>query len=79
MTFMTQKTLSLTREAYERLSRLKKKDESFSQLILRLTGTANRNEIMAFAGIWKDDSEWDAIEAQIYQRRLHPHQKPSWV
>lgn len=76
---MTQKTLSLTKEAYEHLSRLKRKDESFSQLILRLTGDANRNDIMAFAGIWKDDNEWDAIEKQIYQRRLRPHQKPAWL
>jgi predicted CopG family antitoxin len=69
---MTQKTLSLTKEAYERLAGLKKAKESFSQLIIRLAGDSKPAGILEFAGIWSDDAEWDDIERSVYQRRLQP-------
>ncbi len=69
---MNQKTISLSREAYDHLVHLKKKDESFSQLILRLTGGNEPTKIEAFAGIWKESKEWDEIEKKIYKRREEP-------
>ena len=72
---MSHKTITLTNEAYERLSRLKNEDESFSQLILRLTESLNKENILSFAGIWSDKPEWGAIEKAIYERRLRPHDR----
>jgi predicted CopG family antitoxin len=69
---MTQKTLSLTKAAYERLAGLKKAKESFSQLILRLAGDSKPAGILELAGIWKNDAEWDDIERSVYKRRLQP-------
>jgi predicted CopG family antitoxin len=73
---MTQKTISLTNEAYEKLAKLKKKKESFSQLILRLSEKENPGDIESFAGIWKDNDEWDEIEKEIYVARLAPLEQP---
>ncbi len=72
---MGHKTITLTNEAYECLSRLKGDEESFSQLILRITKGANQMDVMAFAGIWSNRPEWDAIEKAIYDRRLRPHDR----
>ncbi|OLS14202.1 MAG: hypothetical protein RBG13Loki_2176 [Promethearchaeota archaeon CR_4] len=69
---MTQKTISLSIEAYKQLARLKKKDESFSQLIFRLTESKSPAKVEEFAGIWKESQEWDEIEKEIYKRRLKP-------
>ena len=66
---MTQKTISLTEEAYTKLTKAKRKKESFSQLIMRLIKNENRSNISMFAGIWKNDAEWDAIEKEIFDRR----------
>ena len=66
---MTQKTISLTEEAYNNLLKAKRKKESFSQLIMRLIKNEKRSDISMFAGIWKDDAEWDAIEKEIFDRR----------
>lgn len=41
------KTISITLDAYRRLQRLKQGDESFSEVIQRLTG---RGDLLAFAG-----------------------------
>lgn len=44
---MGTKTLSISDDAYQRLLGLKQRNESFSQLIQRLTG---RQDLMRFAG-----------------------------
>lgn len=44
---MATKTITITEEAYDRLEALKRDEESFSDLINRLTEDADR---MAFAG-----------------------------
>jgi hypothetical protein len=48
---MTTKTITITESAYERLSALKRDDESFSDLITRL---AEQEDPMAFAGSCPD-------------------------
>lgn len=44
---MPSKTITVTEDAYDRLKALKRDDESFSELVVRLTEQANP---MAFAG-----------------------------
>ncbi len=66
---MPQKTISLTEEAYNNLLKAKRKKESFSQLIMRLVKNENPSDISKFAGIWKNDAEWDEIEKEIFERR----------
>ncbi len=74
---MTQKTISLSEEAYAKLLKAKRKKESFSQLILRLVGSESPSDISIFAGIWKEEADWDAIEKKIYNRRLQTLERPA--
>jgi predicted CopG family antitoxin len=67
---MTQKTVSLSEEAYEKLRRVKRTGESFSQVILRLIERDENVSILEFAGAFADGSdEWETIEKEIYKRR----------
>ena len=67
---MTQKTVSLSEEAYEKLRGVKKQGESFSQVILRLIDKKTKLQILDFAGAFEESSdEWELIEKRIYTRR----------
>jgi predicted CopG family antitoxin len=48
---MPTKTLTITKDAYDALSREKGKEESFSQLVLRLT--RSRGTLMECSGLWE--------------------------
>ncbi len=48
---MTSKSISITTEVYELLDKLRKKNESFSQVIKRLI--ESQMDLMDLAGIWK--------------------------
>lgn len=50
---MTAKTISLDEEAYERLKAEKREGESFSDVVVRLTGGRSWEEV---AGIWASDA-----------------------
>lgn len=50
---MVTKTLTITKDAYERLKMFKKPDESFSKVIKRIT--ADKQDIMQFAGILSEE------------------------
>jgi predicted CopG family antitoxin len=52
---MASKTVALSEEAYELLKRQKKKDESFSAVVKRLTRP--RRPISTFGGMWSDMTE----------------------
>ncbi len=67
------KIISLSDEAYEKLSRLKGKD-SFSKTILRLL--ENRKPLSAYAGIWKDP-RFDEIFEKILEER-HETKERTW-
>jgi predicted CopG family antitoxin len=63
------KVISLSNEAYEKLKALKR-DESFSEVVVKLVGERKRRNIMDFFGIWKEDAdEWEKIKKRIYEDR----------
>ena len=65
---MVTKTLTITKDAYERLKMLKKPDESFSKVIKRIT--EDKQDIMRFAGILSDLSDKDFEEMKQSIREL---------
>ena len=63
------KLVSLSDEAYKLLSRRKKGKESFSQIVLREIGQKAKPDIMQFAGIFRNSTEWKRIEERLYKER----------
>lgn len=59
------KSIRLSDEAYDRLKAHKKEDETFSEVVLRLSG---ERSLLELAGIF-DDEETAAIEEAIAERR----------
>jgi predicted CopG family antitoxin len=60
----------LSDEAYNALKKMKNKNESFNDLILRLTSRPNQKDILELAGIWQgSDEEADNILNMIYENR----------
>ena len=69
---MVTKTITVTKEAYEKLASNKKEGESFSELINRnFAKKGNVKELMKFAGAWSDmsDEEVDGIKKHIKDMR----------
>ncbi len=65
---MSTKTISVTDEAYDILNSKKEATESFSEVIVRLSG---KKSLASFAGILSQESA-DAIEKDIKEmRRVH--------
>ena len=62
--------VAISDEAYERLSKLKRVDESFSDLVMRLTEKDVTKPLSSFAGCWKGDKEeLDKITAELERER----------
>ena len=49
------KVISLSEKAYQTLKGLKKPGESFSDVVLRVSGQEHKRSILEFAGTWKGD------------------------
>ncbi len=47
------KVISLSERAYGTLKKLKRSNESFSDVVLRMAGSEHRKSILEFAGAWK--------------------------
>lgn len=61
---LTSKNISITEEAYDALEREKRKDESFTEAILRLT--RKRGKLSDCFGTWRTtDAEQLAIEREL--------------
>jgi len=56
------KVISLSNEAYEKLKSMKN-EKSFSEVVVELIECKKKDKknIMKFAGIFKDDKEWESI------------------
>lgn len=66
--FMATKNISISVEAYNRLAKLKKENESFTELVSRITRKSRLND---FFGIWSKEQA-DEIEENIkYLRENH--------
>lgn len=63
---MVSKNITIMKDAYEALVKEKKTDESFSDVIRRLT--SKKKSIMDFAGIL-EDKEAEKIKKTIYEMR----------
>ena len=63
------KVISLSNEAYARLKAIKNGNKSFSDIIIEIVPPVKKKSLMDFAGIWKDDKEWDKINKKIYEDR----------
>lgn len=68
---MATKTISITEDAYERLAALKKGNESFSEIIGKLTNKVN---ILDFFGILNKE-EADNLEKSIKNLRANTHKR----
>ncbi len=65
---MSHKTLTISEDAYDMLANLKKKGESFTELIKRITQPLRKKKLSDFAGIMSgpeyDDFEKAALEVR---------------
>ena len=70
---MTQKTISLPEDTYNKLKAKKRKKETFPDLILRLLGEKTHEDpkpIEKFFGAFEEESdEWGEIEKNLYDKR----------
>ncbi|TFG20268.1 MAG: hypothetical protein EU529_15155 [Promethearchaeota archaeon] len=69
---MTDKSIDISEEVYNKIKDLKHKDESLSNYILRLIDKEKgKNLIEEFTGLFeKDSEEWEEIEKYLYKSRL---------
>lgn len=64
------KVISLSDSAYAEMKAIKRKDESFSDIVHRLTGKARRKSLIDFFGCWPGDKgELDKISKIIEKDR----------
>ncbi len=63
------KVVSLSNEAYEKLKRIKN-GKSFSEIVVELVECKNKKkDFMKFAGIFKDDLEWEKNMEEVLKDR----------
>jgi len=62
------KVISLSEIAYETLNKLKRPNESFSDVVLRMAGKAPRKSIVEFAGTW-EGNDIDEVFSQVMKDR----------
>jgi predicted CopG family antitoxin len=62
------KVISLSNEAYQTLKRLKKSGESFSDVVLRVTGKRKKKPLIEFSGTWVGD-DIDFVFSQVKKDR----------
>lgn len=71
MFIMASKTLTITEEVYHILKELKRKNESFSNLLRRLAMEVNGQKLDAFFGKWEmNDQEFKEIQDRIGSQKI---------
>ena len=66
------KVISLSNKAYATLKALKRGDDSFSDVVLKITEKEKKPSIMDFWGKWPGtDKELDMIEETLAKERKH--------
>ncbi len=64
------RVISLSDVAYNELKRLKEENESFSDVVLKITREGKKKNLMKFFGAWPGPKEeLDKIEKMIYEQR----------
>ena len=63
------KVISLSDSAYYDLKALKSEDESFSDVIIKLTEEIKKKKLLELAGAWSDAPEMDRIFKGIFEDR----------
>ncbi len=67
---MGSKTISLDEEAYSRLKHEKKDNESFSDVVKRITRPIKQKSLLEFAGIWQlSKDEWKTMQHALADLR----------
>jgi predicted CopG family antitoxin len=62
------KVISLSEKAYGTLKKLKRSNESFSDLVLRIAGVDEKRSILEFAGTWKG-SDIETVFSEVLKDR----------
>jgi predicted CopG family antitoxin len=62
------KVISLSDKAYVELKKRKGREESFSDVVLRLIENRRSGSLLKFAGVWSGE-EFDAIEKDLRKQR----------
>jgi predicted CopG family antitoxin len=62
------KVVSLSKKAYQTLKNLKRPNESFSDVILRVAGQEQKKSILEFAGTWKGN-DIDEVFSRVMKDR----------
>lgn len=63
------KCITISDDAYNSLNTLKKDNESFSEVVRRLTAKKKGEGLLKLAGIWKDNPKMVKIMKEIYKDR----------
>jgi len=70
------KVISISDDAYADLTALKSKNESFSDVVRKLSQEAKMKNLLSLAGAWKDAPEMDRIFKKILnERKIHRERK----
>lgn len=63
------KVISLSEKAYGTLKKLKRNDESFSDVVLRLSEEEKRESILRFSGAWRGGDIDNVFETVMKDRK----------
>ena len=66
--FIMTKVVSLSKKAYQTLKELKRANESFSDVVLRIADRKPKKSILAFAGKWKGNDIDEVFSCVIKDR-----------
>ncbi len=68
------KVISISDEAYQRLKERKVAEQSFTEVIIKLTTEKKKKSLLEFAGIW-DEEFAEKFKKEIYEDRKLPSRR----